>query len=117
MINESVKDIIKKLSYYCQSCYTSMHLFNDLVENRKLEVLNDLLMKIIEDITNLMKFYSELNLSVSVISNINNKLELVMDGYTNSDYFYIKDIFEYEILPIIEDIFNEVKKIVFNENN
>lgn len=117
MINESVKDIIKKLSYYCQSCYTSMHLFNDLVENRKLEVLNDLLMKIIEDITNLMKFYSELNLSVSVISNINNKLELVMDGYTNSDYFYIKDIFEYEVIPIIEEIFNEAKKIIFDENN
>lgn len=117
MINESIKDIIKKLSYYCQSCYTSMHLFNDLVQNRKLEVLDTLLIKIIEDITNLMKFYSELNLSVPVINNINNKLELVMEGYTNSDYYYIKDIFEYEILPVIEGIFSEVKKIIFNEDN
>lgn len=116
MISESKVEIIKKSSYYCQSCYTSMHAFNELVQNRKLEVLDSLLMKIMEDITNLMKFYTELNLSVSTISNLNSKLELFMDGYTNSDYYYIKDIFDYEILPVVEDIFNEIKKIIANNS-
>lgn len=114
MINEVTIESIKKCSYYCQSCYTSMHLFNELVQGRKLDVLDSLLMKIIEDITKLIKFYSELSLSPSSINNINSKLELMLEGYENSDYFYIKDVFEYEILPIVENIFNEIKKIIFN---
>lgn len=117
MINESIKDIIKKLSYYCQSCYTSMHLFNELIQGRKLEVVNDLIIKIVEDINNLMRFYSELNLSTDVINNMNSKLELVIEGYANLDYYYMKDIFEYEILPIVEEVFNEIKKIISNQNN
>lgn len=117
MINENIKEVIKKVSYYCQSCYTSMHLFEDLVKNRKLEVINELIMKIVEDITNLMKFYLELNLSSYVISSMNNKLELVIDGYANLDYFYLKDVFEYEILPIVENVFDEIKSIISNENN
>jgi len=114
VINENTIEAIKKTSYYCQSCYTSMHLFSDLVENRKLDLLDNLLIKIIEDVTNLMNFYSKLDLSLTVINTINNNLELVVEGYSNLDYFYIRDVFEYEILPIVEDIFNEIKTQISN---
>lgn len=117
MINENKIEVIKKLSYYCQSCHTSMSLFNDLVINRKLDVIDALLVKIIEDLSNLMKFYSALNLSASTINDMNGKLQLFMEAYENSDYYYIRDIFKYEMIPLVESIFVEVKNIVYNINS
>lgn len=117
MSNENTIESIKKASYYCQSCYTSMELFNDLVENRKLELLNPLLAKIIEDISNLIRFYSNINSQDLLISDMNSKLEIFLDGYENLDYYYIKDIFSYEMIPVVENIFNEIKRNISVQQN
>ena len=107
---------ISKTSYYCQSIYTTINLFNDLVENRNYKLLNDLLIKIIEDTSQCINYYSQIKYNIMIIDNINHKLELLMDGYKNSDYFYIKDIFSYELIPIINEIFDELKKSIMNKN-
>lgn len=117
MISKSTADAIEKLSYYCQSCYTSMELYKELVEGRKLEPASILLIKIVNDLESLIEFYQKVNSSAEKIDCINSKLEIFMDGYENLDYFYIKDIFQYEMIPLIEDIFNEIKKIILDKGN
>lgn len=117
MISEKEIVSIKNLSYYCQSCYTSINIFNNYTIMRKIDILEPLLVKIVEDFTNLTKYYSELPLDLSVINNFNRGLQSVIEGYSNSDYYYIKDVFEYDIIPIIEQIFNEIKGIIEEENS
>ncbi len=41
-----VKNSVLKTSYYCQSIYTSINLFNDFVEKRKYLMLDNLLIKL-----------------------------------------------------------------------
>lgn len=114
MSNIEIRNSILKTSYYCQSIYTSINLFNDFVEKRKYLMLDDLLIKVIDDISQCIKFYSKVNENLSIINTINSKLQLILEGYENKDYFYIRDIFEYEIIKNIEEIFKEIK---FNIEN
>ncbi|UZQ50521.1 hypothetical protein [Clostridium kluyveri] len=116
MISKSMVDDIENLSYYCQNCHTSMEVYNELVQNRKLETASILLTKIINNITILIELYQRINSSVKKIEYINSKLEILMDGYENMDYFYIKDIFEYEMLPLTKEIFEEIKEIIFTKS-
>ena len=110
-----VKNSVLKTSYYCQSIYTSINLFNDFVEKRKYLMLDNLLIKIIDDISQCIRFYSTINENLCIIDTINSKLKLIVDGYENRDYFYIRDVFEYEIIRNIEDIFKEIKFNIENE--
>lgn len=110
-----VKNSVLKTSYYCQSIYTSINLFNDFVEKRKYLMLDNLLIKIIDDISQCIKFYSTINENLCIIDTINSKLQLIVDGYENKDYFYIRDVLEYEIIINIEDIFKEIKFNIENE--
>lgn len=48
------------------------------------------------------------------IGNLNGKLEEVVDALENEDYVLVGDLFNYEILPILEDIKGNIKKIVQN---
>ena len=117
MENLELKQKIVKTSYYCQSVYTSIDLFIEFTDMRKYDVLNELLMKIIEDISECIKYYSNLNLDMSLIYEINNNLNFLLEGYSNKDYFYIRDILEYEIQKNIEAAFKnlEVKVIEINK--
>lgn len=112
MDNLIIKNNILKTSYYCQSIYTSIHLFNDLVKGRKYELLNELILKIIEDISNCLNFYSQVNKDVLIINNVNNMLEKIFDGYKNLDYFYVRDILIYEVIDIIENIFENLRNVI-----
>lgn len=115
MEETEIKNSVLKTSYYCQSIYTAINLFNDFVEKRKYLMLDDLLMKIIDDITQCISYYSRISINLDIVDSINLKLELIVDGYKNKDYFYIKDIFEYEIIKYIEIIFEEIKLNIQNK--
>lgn len=115
MENQDINNCILKTSYYCQSLYTSINVFIEITEMRKYDILSNLLMKIIEDTSQCINFYSKLNFQVSLIDNINNSLKLLIDAYSNLDYFYIKDILEYELLNNIENIFENLKFFINNK--
>ncbi|KGM93170.1 hypothetical protein FDC62_11060 [Clostridium botulinum] len=48
------------------------------------------------------------------ISQIDDKLEEVVKAIENEDYILVGDLFEYEILPILQEIHNKVRSIVIN---
>lgn len=48
------------------------------------------------------------------VSMIDEKLDEVVDAIENEDYILVGDLFNYEILPIIEGIHEDIKKIVAN---
>lgn len=48
------------------------------------------------------------------ISMIDEKLNEIVEAIENEDYVLIGDLFNYEILPILEEIHSKVKKIVLN---
>lgn len=48
------------------------------------------------------------------ISIIDEKLDEVVEAIENEDYILVGDLFNYEILPIIEKIHEEIKKIISN---
>lgn len=48
------------------------------------------------------------------VGNINENLEQIIEAIENEDYTLIGDLFNYEILPILEDIQINAKRIVEN---
>ncbi|MCI1477729.1 MAG: hypothetical protein LKH93_00305 [Clostridium beijerinckii] len=48
------------------------------------------------------------------IGQINEKLGEVVDALENEDFVLVGDLFNYEILPILEDIQNNIRLIVRN---
>lgn len=110
MIDEKKIEIYKKISYFAQSSFSSIQVYKNLILSRKLDLSNELLFKIIEDIAEMIKYYMQIEGS---LNNINNKLELILEAYQNLDYYLIKDILEYDVLPMIEDVFEEMNKDIY----
>lgn len=48
------------------------------------------------------------------VSQINEKLEEVVEAIENEDYILVGDLFEYEVLPIIEEVHKKIRDIVAN---
>lgn len=48
------------------------------------------------------------------ISMIDEKLDEVVEAIENEDYILVGDLFNYEVLPIIEKIHEEIRKIIAN---
>lgn len=48
------------------------------------------------------------------LENINEHLQAVLEALDNEDYILLGDIFNYEILSILEEIHNEIGTIVAN---
>lgn len=48
------------------------------------------------------------------ISQIDEKLEEVVEAIENEDYILVGDLFNYEVLPIIEKIHEQIRKLVLN---
>lgn len=48
------------------------------------------------------------------ISDIDAKLEEVVEAIENEDYILVGDLFEYEVLPIIEEVHKKIRDIVAN---
>lgn len=109
MMDERMMESYKKVSYFTQSSFSSIQVYKNLITSRKLELSNQLLFKIIENITQMLMYYSEICENSNIIIGINNKLEFVLDAYKNSDYYLIRDILEYDMLPVIEGIFRDIE--------
>lgn len=109
--------MISRVSYYCQSIYTTANLYIELTELRKYSLLNELIIKIVEDTSSCITNYSKINGDVGIVEKINEDLNLVVCAYSNSDYFYIKDILEYELLKKVENIFDWIKILIEEKNN
>ena len=114
MIDETKIESYKKFSYYCQSAYNSIQVYLELILKRKLELSNQILFKIIEDIDNMIKYYNNIGKEPSNIEFLNKKLEILFQGVENMDYYFIRDVFEYEMLPTLEGLFNEVKEDIYS---
>lgn len=67
--------------------------------------------KWIVDVINLTRDIQKENID---ISQIDEKLEEVVDAIENEDYILVGDLFEYEVLPIIEQIHKKIRDIVAN---
>lgn len=70
-----------------------------------------------EGIGYIINVISVLHLELSskyTIQNLNVQLEEVIQGLENEDYVLVSDIFNYEIMPIIQDIQVCMKKIQEN---
>jgi len=48
------------------------------------------------------------------IKNINEHLESIIDALENEDYILIGDIFNYEIIPILDKVHDEIRSIIAN---
>lgn len=48
------------------------------------------------------------------ISQIDEKLGEVVEGIENEDYILVGDLFEYEVLPIIENVHKQIRNLVAN---
>lgn len=48
------------------------------------------------------------------ISQIDEKLEELVEAIENEDYILVGDLFEYEVLPIIEEVHKKIRYIVAN---
>lgn len=116
-MDDLYKESISKISYYCQSAYTSINLFNDLIKSRKYSLLDNVLIKIIDDISNCIKFYLKTDMSVESVDRMNCKLQLILDGYENKDYFYMNDVLQYEVIKEIEYVFHEIQVVIENKLN
>jgi ligand-binding sensor protein len=46
------------------------------------------------------------------IGNINEKLQEIIEALENEDYVLVGDLFNYELLPVIESIENQIKKVI-----
>ncbi|WP_072984382.1 hypothetical protein [Clostridium cavendishii] len=46
------------------------------------------------------------------ISEIDKKFKEVVEAFENEDYILIGDLFNYEILPMLEDVHQKIKKVV-----
>jgi len=114
VINEVKIESYKKFSYFCQSAYNSIQVYLELVLKRKIELANQMMFKVLDDIDNMIKHYNNISNDFSKMDILNSKLEFLFEGIKNTDYYLIRDVFEYEILPILEDIFENFKKDIYN---
>ncbi|NYC70933.1 alkyl sulfatase BDS1-like metallo-beta-lactamase superfamily hydrolase [Clostridium beijerinckii] len=48
------------------------------------------------------------------LENINEHLETIIEALENQDYILVSDIFNYEIIPILDKIHDEIKIIIAN---
>ncbi|KOC31907.1 hypothetical protein [Clostridium botulinum] len=67
--------------------------------------------KWVVDVINLTRDVQKENID---ISEIDEKLEEVVGAIENEDYILVGDLFEYEVLPIIEEVHKEIRNIVAN---
>ncbi|EYE88821.1 hypothetical protein Q428_05905 [Fervidicella metallireducens AeB] len=114
MIDEVKIESYKKFSYFCQSAYNSIQIYLELIKKRKIELANQMMFKVLDDIENMIKHYNNISRDFSKINILNSKFEFLFEGIKNMDYYLIRDVFEYEMLPILEDIFKDFKKDIYN---
>lgn len=67
--------------------------------------------KWIVDVVNLTRDIQKEDIN---ITQIDEKLEEVVEAIENEDYILVGDLFEYEVLPIIEEIHKKIRDIVAN---
>ncbi|EDS76706.1 conserved hypothetical protein [Clostridium botulinum C str. Eklund] len=67
--------------------------------------------KWVVDVVNLTK---DIQKEVIDISQIDEKLEEVVEAIENEDYILVGDLFEYEVLPIIEEVHKKIRNMVAN---
>ncbi|KEH94444.1 hypothetical protein [Clostridium massiliodielmoense] len=63
------------------------------------------------DVVNLTKDIQKENID---ISQIDEKLEEIVEAIESEDYILVGDLFEYEVLPIIKDIHENIRNILEN---
>lgn len=68
----------------------------------------------IEWILNLVNLTQEVHNGSIAGGDIHEKLEEIVEGLENEDYVLVGDLFNYEVLPILEEIQQNIRKIVLN---
>jgi hypothetical protein len=63
---------------------------------------------------NIIRLTSDLHKGSISIGDMNEKLEEIIEALENEDYVLIGDLFNYEFLPIIENIQDDIRKIILN---
>ena len=63
---------------------------------------------------NIISLTSDLHKGSVSIGNMNEKLEEIIEALENEDYVLTGDLFNYELLPILDDIQCSIRKVISN---
>ena len=65
-------------------------------------------------VINVIRLTNDLHKGAISIGNMNEKLKETIEALENEDYVLIGDLFNYEFLPILENVQVSIRKIIFN---
>lgn len=68
----------------------------------------------IDWLVQLINLTNDLHKGKACIGNINENLEQIIDAIDNEDFTLVGDLFNYEILPVLEDVQINIRSIVKN---
>lgn len=68
----------------------------------------------IDWIINVVQLTRDLQKTDVSLENISEHLEAIIEALENEDYILVSDIFNYEIIPILDAVHNKIKLIVAN---
>jgi len=65
-------------------------------------------------VINVIRLTNDLHKGSISIGNMNEKLKETIEALENEDYVLVGDLFNYELLPIVEKIQCSIKKVILN---
>ncbi|MDR6553602.1 hypothetical protein [Paenibacillus qinlingensis] len=110
LVNETLETITEYLPKLIQA---NQHLIEDFREDREfdaLQLLNGFIEGVEWVLTASQMINNHENVFTPVSSTFNQHLNAINEGLAQGDFLVVADILEYEIDPILAEIFNESKR-------
>ncbi|KGM92776.1 hypothetical protein Z968_13205 [Clostridium novyi A str. 4552] len=116
MVNEKIEALVTANEYLNnleEGIHQVVEAFQQEDENKGCSLIPLVAdgIKWVVDVINLTRDVQKENID---ISEIDEKLEEVVEAIENEDYILVGDLFEYEVLPIIQYVHKQIRNTVAN---
>lgn len=114
MINEQI-EALQSANEYLYKLKDGIGTLVDFINNNEVNNAYETIPAIAEGLDWIIKVVTltqESQKEEIVTSDINEHLDSIVEALENEDYILVGDLFNYEILPILDRIHEQIKKIV-----
>lgn len=114
MMNEQI-DALKSADQYMEKLKAGVSSIAEFINDNKISDAYELIPAVAEGLDWIMKIItltSEVQKEQIVTSDINEQLDSIVEALENEDYILVGDLFNYEMLPILDRIHEQIKEIL-----
>ena len=115
-MNEQI-EALNTANEYLNNLKNGINKFVEYVDNEKENMAFELIPLIadgIDWISNVVKLTSDVHKGKININGIEEKLTEVAEALENEDYILVSDLFNYEVIPILEQTHQQIRLIIQN---